>query len=198
MRCRFSWVEARGRSRAAARSGAQPMPPEVPAGLPAALLERRPDVLAAEEALHAQTARIGAAQAARLPTLSLTASRGRRQPGSGEVLHARALVLERCRRTSGPLLEFGKRKSLSRWSGRAPSRRCRYYEQAVLQAFREVEDALVSVRTSRERHMALQRQVSRPRGRSPCHNRATRAGSPVTSRCSTRSAPTSNRACKNR
>jgi len=52
----------------------QVFPPEVPAGLPSELLKRRPDVLAVERALHAQTALIGVADAARFPSLSLTST----------------------------------------------------------------------------------------------------------------------------
>ncbi|MDH3978351.1 MAG: efflux transporter outer membrane subunit, partial [Gammaproteobacteria bacterium] len=52
------------------------VPPEVPAGLPAELLERRPDVRQAAQLLAAQTARIGVAEAARFPSLSLTGSLG--------------------------------------------------------------------------------------------------------------------------
>jgi multidrug efflux system outer membrane protein len=54
----------------------QLFPPEIPAGLPSELLERRPDILVAERQLHAQTARIGVAEALKLPSLSLTADAG--------------------------------------------------------------------------------------------------------------------------
>ena len=56
--------------------GQQLLPPDIPAGLPSELLQRRPDVLSAEAQLAAQTARIGAAEAARWPSLSLTGSLG--------------------------------------------------------------------------------------------------------------------------
>ena len=50
--------------------------PEIPVGLPSYLLDRRPDVLEAERKLHAQTARIGAAEALRYPSFTISADLG--------------------------------------------------------------------------------------------------------------------------
>jgi outer membrane protein, multidrug efflux system len=137
----------------------QALPPEVPAGLPAALLERRPDVLAAEEAVHAQTARIGVAQAARLPSIALTASGGVASTELEEFFTQAPSYWSIAAQLAGPLLDFGKRKSVVQVERARTEQALQAYEQAVLQAFREVEDALVAVRTSQERYLALHRQV---------------------------------------
>jgi outer membrane protein, multidrug efflux system len=142
----------------------QVLPPEIPAGLPADLLARRPDVRASEEALHAQTARIGVAQAARLPTISLTATGGVESRDLDQFFTQGASFWNIGANLFGPLLDFGKRKSAVEVERARTEQAVQQYEQSVLQALREVEDALISVRTSRERHVALQRQVVAAQG----------------------------------
>src|SRR6185503_5351880 len=63
-----------------------PIPPVPPAGLPSALIERRPDIRAAEQSLVAANAQIGIARAALFPTLSLTASAGVQSAELSELL----------------------------------------------------------------------------------------------------------------
>jgi len=137
----------------------QVLPPDIPAGLPADLLERRPDVRATEEALHAQTARIGVAQAARLPAISLTAAGGVESSDLDQFFTQGASFWNIGANLFGPLLDFGKRKSAVEVERARTEQAVQQYELSVLQALREVEDALISVRTSRERYVALQRQV---------------------------------------
>jgi multidrug efflux system outer membrane protein len=135
------------------------MPPEIPAGLPVDLLERRPDVRASEEALHAQTARIGVAQAARLPSISLTGAGGVESSDIDQFFTQGASFWNIGANLFGPLLDFGKRRSAVEVERARTEQAVAFYEQSVLQALREVEDALIAARTSRERYRALQRQV---------------------------------------
>jgi len=137
----------------------QLVPPEVPAGLPSELLQRRPDILQAEQTLAAATARIGMAKAARFPKLSITGFLGVASPAlsklllSGSEFGAGGLGL------AGPLLNA---QSLG-FEQRAAEAQARQvlaqYEQTILVAFKEVEDALVAVRTVNEQRKAQQNQV---------------------------------------
>src|SRR6185503_15110628 len=125
----------------------QVMPAEVPAGLPSALLQRRPDILQAEEQLAAATARIGVAQANRFPQISLTGVLGVASPHlsslfkSGSDFGAAGFGL------AGPLLN-AQTLGYEQRAVEAQSRQVlAQYEKTVLVAFREVDDSLVAVRT---------------------------------------------------
>jgi outer membrane protein, multidrug efflux system len=138
----------------------QVMPPSVPAGLPSELLQRRPDLLVAEQQLAAATARIGSAKAERFPRITLTGLLGVAHPelsllftdpssfgvfGAGlatPLLNAQVLGFQQ------EAVEAQSREALAQ------------YQQAVLTAFREVEDALVAVRTARTQSESQQQQVT--------------------------------------
>jgi multidrug efflux system outer membrane protein len=124
---------------------AQPVAPTVPAGLPSALLERRPDLRQAEQQLVAANARIGVTKAEFFPKLSLTSLFGAATPelsaftGGGATLWAVAGML------SGPLFNMGRttgqyRASIAQWEQARLQ-----YEQAVLGALREVSDSLTAL-----------------------------------------------------
>jgi len=135
----------------------QVMPPEVPAGLPSELLQRRPDILQSEQELAAATARIGVAKAERFPKITLTGLLGVASPqlsnlGEGDfgsagfglatpLLNAQTLGFQQ------RVAEAQARQALAR------------YEKTIIVAFREVEDALVAVRTAREQSEAQEAQV---------------------------------------
>jgi outer membrane protein, multidrug efflux system len=144
----------------------QVFPPDVPAGLPSELLERRPDIRTAEEALHAQTALIGVTIALMLPNFALTGSYGHESleltaypSGSGNFWTASLGML-------GPLFQFGKNKSRVEVQKAKTEEALQTYEKAALNAFREVEDALVAVRTYRDEYEAVQRDVMAARSAS--------------------------------
>ena len=137
----------------------QAIPPEVPAGLPSELLERRPDILQAEQTLAAATARIGVAQAARFPKLSITGFLGIASPAlsnlllSGSEFGAGGLGL------AGPLLNAQSLGFEQRAAEAQAKQALAQYEQTILIAFKEVEDALVAIRTVNEQIKAQQQQV---------------------------------------
>ena len=136
----------------------QVMPPEVPAGLPSELLQRRPDILQVEQQLAAATARIGVAKAERFPKITLTGLLGVASPqlsslGSGDFGVA-GLGL------TGPLFN-AQILGFQQQAAEAQARQAvAQYEQTILVAFREVEDALVAVRKTRDQTLAQEEQVT--------------------------------------
>jgi outer membrane protein, multidrug efflux system len=131
----------------------------VPDSLPATLLERRPDVQAAERAYAAATARIGVAQAARLPTISITASYGSQSPRAGDLFGNNSEIYQALAGVSLPLFTGGRLINQTR-AARARADQARLqYEQSVLIALREASDALAGVRTSRDQVVAQQTQA---------------------------------------
>jgi len=138
----------------------QIMPPVVPAGLPSELLQRRPDVVAAEQQLVAATARIGVAKAERFPKLSLTGLLGVASPHLTDFVSPSTSFGVLGPVLTGPLLNAQtlgfQQKAVEAQAKQAVAQ----YEQTVLVAFREVEDALVGVSTAREQAAAQERQVN--------------------------------------
>ncbi|MBX3346925.1 MAG: efflux transporter outer membrane subunit, partial [Nitrospira sp.] len=137
----------------------QVLPPDVPAGLPSELLQRRPDLVQAEQELAAATARIGVAKADRFPKLSITGILGVASPQLSRLVADETAFGVVGPGLAGPLLNaqiLGFQQDAAEAQSREVLAR---YEQAVLVAFREVEDALVAVRTAREQRDAQAQQV---------------------------------------
>ena len=116
--------------------------PSVPAGLPSTLLERRPDLRQAEQALVSANARIGVAKAEFFPKLSLTALLGTASPEVSALTGGSATIWAVSGLVSGPLLNAGRtlgtyRASVAQWDQARLQ-----FEQTVLLALREVSDAL--------------------------------------------------------
>ena len=126
-------------------------PPPVPAGLPSALLERRPDVAAAERRLAAPNARIGVAKAAFYPLLNLTADAGLAAGDIGELFKwsARTWTLGPLAATlvTLPIFDGGRNRANLERAEAALAEETASYRQTVLGAVTEVEDALVGLRT---------------------------------------------------
>jgi multidrug efflux system outer membrane protein len=131
----------------------------LPTELPAELIARRPDVRQAEEALVAANARVGASEAALLPTVSLTSQYGSQSDKLNHVFQKNGEIYQVFGGISIPLFRGGALRNEVRAS-RARADQARFsYEQATLVARREAEDAFVGVRTSRDQAVAQQRQV---------------------------------------
>jgi multidrug efflux system outer membrane protein len=137
--------------------------PVVPAGLPSELLERRPDVRAAEQRLHAQTARIGIAEAERLPSLSLTGTLGLISDDLSDLIDSDAKLWDIGGNLNGPIWDTFKSKRRAEVERARTEQLLQEYEQSILQAFREVEDALIAIRTYSDESAARHRQATAAR-----------------------------------
>lgn len=137
--------------------------PAVPAGLPSELLERRPDVAAAERTLAAANARIGVAKAAFFPAISLTGGAGY---ASGDI----DLLFKADSRTWSigpslylPIFQGGRNRANLERSRAAYDESVATFRQSVLVAFREVQDALTGTRLLAEQSAAQDRAVEAAR-----------------------------------
>jgi multidrug efflux system outer membrane protein len=128
--------------------GDENQPPEIPSGIPSYLLQRRPDINLAEQQLIAQNAQIGIAQALRFPSISLTGLLG---VASNDLssLTSGGLAWNAAGSILGPIFNFGKNKRRVEIERARTEEVLLNYEAAVIQAFREVEDALIEVDTYR-------------------------------------------------
>lgn len=122
----------------------------VPPGLPSALLERRPDIAAAERAMAAANARIGTARAAFFPRLSLTGAFGYESAELGDLFKwsSRSFLLGPLAGTilSLPIFDGGARQAGVDQATAAYEEDVANYRQTVLRAFKDVEDNLVHLR----------------------------------------------------
>jgi outer membrane protein, multidrug efflux system len=128
----------------------QPHSPEVPAGLPSELLERRPDVREAEENLVAANAQIGVARAAYFPQISLTGSGGYQSSALSNLFTGPAGIWSFGGSFTQPIFEGGRLKSNVRLAEAQHQEMLLTYQQAIQGAFRDVSDALVAYRKNRE------------------------------------------------
>lgn len=126
----------------------QPFPPDIPAGLPSELLVRRPDILQAEQYLIAQNAEVGVAQALRFPSFSITGLLGVASDDLSN-LTSGGMAWSLSGSLLGPIFNFGKNKRRVEAQRKATEEALFQYEKVVLNAFREVEDALIEIDTYR-------------------------------------------------
>ncbi len=134
----------------------QPLPPTVPAGLPSALLERRPDIRRAELELIAANARIGVAKAAYFPQISLTGTTGFQAYSLTGLFDSKVYNVGAA--MTQPIFDYSRIRNTVRLTEARKEEMVFSYLQSIQQAFREVSDALVAVtkrRQYRERQEAL-------------------------------------------
>jgi outer membrane protein, multidrug efflux system len=128
----------------------QPRPLEVPAGLPSSLLERRPDILQAEEQLVAANAQIGVAKADYFPQITLTGAGGYQSSALSRLFAAPAGLWAFGASALQPVFEGGRIRNRVGFAEARAEEATLVYQRTVQEAFRDVSDALVAYRKSQE------------------------------------------------
>jgi multidrug efflux system outer membrane protein len=141
----------------------QTLPMEVPVGLPIELLERRPDLFAAEQQLAEETARIGVARARRLPSIVLTGNFGYASSDLDDLLDGDSETWNFFGDIFAPIFNSGQLKAAEAAQRERAEQARLAYEQAVLDALRDVDDSLTGVRTYYAEHEARVRQLEAAR-----------------------------------
>jgi len=125
-------------------------PPEVPAGLPSSLLERRPDIRQAEQQLVAANAEIGVARAAYFPQISLNGNGGLQSSALTNLFTGPAGAWSFGASLTQPIFTAGKISSGVRLAKARQQTATLFYQQSIQGAFRSVSDALIGYRKTRE------------------------------------------------
>jgi multidrug efflux system outer membrane protein len=128
----------------------QEMPPEVPAGLPSALLERRPDIRAAEQALIAANANIGVAKAAYFPQLTLSGLIGGQSTQLSSLFSGPNSAWTFVPQISQPIFAGGRLKSGVKLAEAQRDSALAQYEKTIQTAFGEVSNAIIAHQRTRE------------------------------------------------
>ena len=128
----------------------QPRPPDVPPGLTSALLERRPDIRAAEQQLIAANAEIGVARAAYFPQISLSGNAGFESTALTNLFSGPAGAWTWGASITQPIFTAGRIRSNVRLTEAQQQAALLFYEQTIQGAFRGVSDALIASRKSKE------------------------------------------------
>jgi NodT family efflux transporter outer membrane factor (OMF) lipoprotein len=121
-------------------------PPHIPVGVPSVLLERRPDIAAAERLVASANAQIGVAKSAYYPTISLGASGGFESSSITTLLNGPSGLWSIGLSAVGTVFDVGRRRALTDQARSAYDSQVANYRQTVLNGFQQVEDNLAAVR----------------------------------------------------
>lgn len=138
----------------------QDFPPEIPAGLPSGLLERRPDIRAAEQNLIAANAQIGVAKAAYFPQISLTAAVGGQSTQLTSLFAGPKAIYNFVPQITQPIFTAGKLKSNVKLAEAQRDSALAQYEKSIQTAFTEVSNALIAHQRERESRIHQQALVA--------------------------------------
>lgn len=142
---------------------AQPHSPDVPVGLPSALLERRPDIREVEQNLVAANAQIGVARSLYFPQISLTGTAGFESTKLTDLFQGPAGVWTLVGSVTQPIFEGGRLKSGVRLAEAQRDQLVLTYQQTIQGAFRDVSNALIAYRKYRELRIQQQQLVESAR-----------------------------------
>lgn len=144
-----------------------PLPPKIPPGLPSEMLERRPDIRAAERRLISANARIGEAKALMYPRLTLTGHAGYASTQLSGFLKSPSGFWDLIGGLTSPIWDWGRNRSRVEETEAVKRQAVILYEESIRRALKEVEDALVAHRRALEiveaggRRVGAQREVLR-------------------------------------
>ncbi len=138
----------------------QEMPPEVPTGMPSELLERRPDIRAAEQALIAANANIGVAKAAYFPQLSLSGFLGGQSTQLSSLFSGPKSAWSFVPQVTQPIFTAGRLKSNVKLAEAERESALVQYEKTIQTAFTEVSNALIAHQRTRESRVEQEKLVS--------------------------------------
>lgn len=133
--------------------------PLIPAGLPSSLLEQRPDIKQAEYLFQAETERIGVAQAARFPNISLTGFLGFANPALSSLISDASFASNATASILGPVFSFGQNKRRVDVQRKSAEIAANNYVNTYISALGEVENALVSVQTYADEYEVRKHQA---------------------------------------
>ena len=137
-----------------------PQPPAIPVGLPSQLLERRPDIAAAERRVAEANEQIGIAKAAFFPTVTLNTSAGFEGTSIGSLLMGSSLFWAVGSSVTQTLFDAGRRRATSEAAIANYDATVATYRQTTLTAFQQVEDNLAALRVLRQEAEEQQRAVA--------------------------------------
>jgi multidrug efflux system outer membrane protein len=135
---------------------AQARPPQIPSGVPSTLLERRPDVVQAEQQLVALNAQIGVARSAYFPVISLTGTGGTQSAALGGLFSGPSGLWNVAAGLTQPIFTAGRIKAGVKLAEAQQQQAALFYQQTVQESFREVSDALIGYQKSQEFREQLQ------------------------------------------
>ncbi len=135
------------------------LPPQIPTGLPSELLERRPDVAAAERRVASANTQIGIAIAAYYPQISLSAAGGLESGAIGTVLNGSSALWSVAGSAFETVVDGGRRRAVTQQARDNYAAVVASYRQNVLEAFQQVEDNLASLRILEQESAAQQTAV---------------------------------------
>jgi NodT family efflux transporter outer membrane factor (OMF) lipoprotein len=135
-------------------------PPDIPPGIPSELLERRPDIAAAERRVAAANAQVGVARAAYFPIFTLTGSGGFESTAITTLIQGPSGFLTVGAAAAVTAFDGGRRRAVSEQARAAYDESVANYRQSVLAAFQEVEDNLAALRILNDEAKAQQAAVA--------------------------------------
>lgn len=133
--------------------------PKVPSALPSTLLTRRPDIMQAEQNLIAANANVGVAETLYYPDISLTGAFGLASSDLGDFVDSSARAWNLGANLAGPIFTFGRVEGLVKSAEAERDEAETNYKYSILNAFREVNNSLVSTKTSKESYQSLSKRT---------------------------------------